>query len=90
MIKGECPRHGDGVNMWLCCTHVAEGKATNVVISKYEHGTAMCFECSDKIDRLSSYNLSLFCEECLREFVNRLKAEGREESVIGGELLDKE
>ena len=89
MIKGQCEKHGEGVNLWLCCNHVMQGEADKIVINRHDQGTAMCPECSAKVARLSSYDLCLYCEGCLRELISRLEERQGEEAVPGKNLLNE-
>ncbi len=89
MIKGQCKTHGEGVNLWLCCNHVMQGEADSIVINRHDQGTAMCPACSAKVARLSSYDLCLFCEGCLRELIGRLEEVRGPEAIVGRSFLDE-
>jgi len=67
-----------------------KGIANSIVINKHNQGTAMCPECSAKVARLSSYDLCLFCEGCLRELIDRLETQYGKDAVQGKALLDEE
>ena len=90
MIKGQCEKHGEGVNLWLCCNHVMQGETNCIVINKHNQGTAMCPECAAKVARLSSYDLCLYCERCLRELIDRLEMQHGENAVQGKDFLNSE
>ena len=87
MIKGQCEKHGGGVNLWLCCSHVIKGEAEHIVINKHDQGTAMCPECTEKVARLSSYDLCLYCEGCLRELITRLEERRGPDAIQGNAFL---